>query len=93
MIDKASQRFAERLKAFSTDEDLIARIRVDLSDLLESFTWFSEMMKRVNFEMLTPDELEILLAELETKFIWHSKFHLKSLSRDIQTVVDAIPDD
>ena len=84
MIDPKIIALSERLRRYTSDEDVISRFRVDISDLLEICAWFTSRMDNIEPQVLTDEQLDEVLADLDTRLIWHARFHLDSLSKDIE---------
>jgi len=75
-----------------TGRATFGRMTADLSDLTEICRWYLDTMEQTLDHELSDDELETFLIQLETKFIDHANFHLRSLKKDVERILRKIPE-
>ncbi|NRF69155.1 hypothetical protein HLB44_19350 [Aquincola sp. S2] len=88
-----SLAFIEQLRPFAKDEASYGRVYADLRDLLEASSWLLATAAGCEGRSLQPDEIETLLIEIDVKFVQHVSFHIKSLSRELESMLKRFPDD
>jgi hypothetical protein len=81
----------EQLKPYITDAQAYGRFYANLYDLSEACEWFLSVMKQNEGKLLTPDELENLLIDIDVRFIQHVTFHLDSLRTDLERTLGNFP--
>jgi len=86
-------KFVEQFRPYVVDEDALARMRVDLHDLIEASEWLLDEIKQRDSGLMTPDELETFLINLDVHYVRHVFFHLRSLRKDINASLKNFPVD
>ena len=83
----------EQINGFSLDPAMSGRIQVDFNDLAEACDWFLFELRKERNEPLTKDEMETFLIDIQTKFVEHAQWHMKSLYSDLEAILATFPDE
>ena len=85
--------FLYQLAPFAPDADIVSRMHLDLSDLLESSRWLLEEVEKMRNLEINPDALETFLINMEVHFIEHIKYHFKTLTKDVKLILKNFPEE
>ncbi|MEG3149643.1 hypothetical protein U1769_07065 [Sphingomonas sp. ZT3P38] len=84
--------FIEQLRPYVADDAALSRMRVDLHDLIEASEWLLSEVKKRETGLMTPEELESFLIDLDVHYILHVSFHIKSLKSEINASLEKFPE-
>lgn len=92
-LSQASARFLEQIRPFVSSDDKYGQICSDLGDLIEAFNWLKSTLLNVVDEKLDPMDLETMIINIDVHFVRHSMRHLRSLQKEIPSILDGFPKD
>lgn len=81
-----------QLRPFLRDEEAYRQVYADFYDLIECSEWLLAEIERRAKQVMTPDEIETFLIDLDVAYVQHASSHLKSLGQSIQVMLDRLAD-
>ena len=80
-------KIVEQLRPFVANDDSYGRVYADLHDLIEASEWLLGEMDKKRDELLTAEQIEVFLIDLDVHYVQHVAFHLKSLRKDLDVML------
>lgn len=82
-----------QLKPYVDNEEAYGCLHADFADLIEVFQWLEGQLQALDARILSADELETFLIEIDVRFVDHAGFHIRSLKKEINRMLKKFPNE
>jgi hypothetical protein len=88
---RAVKWFTAQLEPYASSVDSYGQVCADIADISEACHWFLTQFDARRSKILSQEDLEDALIDIDVKFVQHVSFHLNSLSAELHRMLEKFP--